>query len=204
MTLKLGILLFNDAEELDFVGPWEVFTMANEVADHEGMQKCFDTMMIAEKSEPVRCRKGMRVIPDAAIADVSKLDIVLVPGGQGTRTEVNNKTVMAWIAKIAPGCKWVTSVCTGALLLCAAGPAKGRRVTTHWGFIETLRTRNEASEVLDHVRYVRDGNLVTAAGVSAGIDMALWLVGQIHSPSFSRKVQLAMEYDPAPPYAAEV
>jgi transcriptional regulator GlxA family with amidase domain len=181
MTLKLGILLFNDAEELDFVGPWEVFTMANEVADREGMKKCFDTVMIAEKKEPIRCRKGMRVIPDVAIADVSKLDIVLVPGGQGTRTEVNNKAVMAWIAKIAPGCKWVTSVCTGALLLCAAGPAKGRRVTTHWGFIETLRARNEASEVLDHVRYVRDGNLVTAAGVSAGI-----------------------EYDPAPPYAAEV
>jgi transcriptional regulator GlxA family with amidase domain len=203
MTLKLGILIFNGAEELDFVGPWEVFTMANEVAEREDMQKCFDTMMIAEKNEPVRCRKGMRVLPDATIAEISSLDIVLIPGGQGTRVEVNNKAVIDWIAKIAPGCKWVTSVCTGALLLCAAGPAKGRRVTTHWGFIETLRGRNEASEVLERVRYVRDGNLVTAAGVSAGIDMALWLVGQIHSPSFARKVQRVMEYDPAPPYAAE-
>jgi transcriptional regulator GlxA family with amidase domain len=203
MALKLGILIFNDAEELDFVGPWEVFTMANEIAEREGIAKCFDAMMIAEKNEPVRCRKGMRVLPDATIADVSNLDIILIPGGQGTRTEVNNKAVIAWIAKIAPGCKWVTSVCTGALLLTAAGPAKGKRVTTHWGFIETLRSRNEASEVLERVRYVRDGNVVTAAGVSAGIDMALWLVGQIHSPAFARKVQRSMEYDPAPPYAAE-
>jgi len=203
MALKLGILIFNDAEELDFVGPWEVFTMANEIAEREGIAKYFDAMMIAEKNEPVRCRKGMRVLPDATIADVSNLDIILIPGGQGTRTEVNNKAVIAWIAKIAPGCKWVTSVCTGALLLTAAGPAKGKRVTTHWGFIETLRSRNEASEVLERVRYVRDGNVVTAAGVSAGIDMALWLVGQIHSPAFARKVQRGMEYDPAPPYAAE-
>jgi transcriptional regulator GlxA family with amidase domain len=95
-------------------------------------------------------------------------------------------------------------VCTGALLLTAAGPARRKRVTTHWGFVEQLRARGEASEVLERVRYVRDGNVVTAAGVSAGIDMALWLAGQIHSPALARSVQRAMEYDPAPPYAAEV
>jgi len=95
----------------------------------------------------------------------------------------------------------VTSVCTGAMLLTAAGPARGKRVTTHWNFVKTLRERGEASEVLDNFRYVRDGNLVTAAGVSAGIDMALWLVGQWYGPEFARGVQRYMEYDPAPPYA---
>ena len=98
----------------------------------------------------------------------------------------------------------MTSVCTGAMLLTAAGPAAGKRVTTHWGFIEQLRKRGEAAEVLEKVRYVRDGNVVSAAGVSAGIDMALWLVGQLYDPATARRVQHMMEYDPAPPYTAEV
>ena len=185
MTLKLGILLFDDAEELDFVGPWEVFTMANEVADYRKEPAPFAPMMIAQTMEPVRCRKGMRVLPDATTADCGKLDILLVPGGQGTRTEVKNEALLAWIAKTAADCRWITSVCTGALLLTAAGPAKGKRVTTHWGFVQSLRERNEAKEVLENIRYVRDGNVVTAAGVSAGIDMALWLTGQIVSPEFA-------------------
>lgn len=204
MTFRTGFLLFDDAEELDFAGPWEVFTMANEVAGYSGGEKPFETLIVAQKDEPVRCRKGMRVLPDATIDTCGKLDIILIPGGQGTRTEVKNEKLLAWIAKTAPGCTWVTSVCTGALLLTAAGPARGKRVTTHWGFIDQLRARNEAAEVLEKVRYVRDGNVVTAAGVSAGIDMALWLVGQIKSPEFARNVQRAMEYDPAPPYAAAV
>lgn len=204
MTLRLGILIFDDAEELDFVGPWEVFTVANEVAEYEKMEKPFEAMMIAEKADPVRCRKGMRVIPHATTETCGKLDIILIPGGQGTRREVNNQALLDWIAEVAPGCTWITSVCTGALLLAAAGPAKGKKVTTHWGFIEQLRARGEVAQVLEKVRYVRDGNVVTAAGVSAGIDMALWLVGQIHSPGFARKVQRVMEYDPAPPYAAAV
>jgi len=203
MALRLGILIFDDAEELDFVGPWEVFTMANETAVREKAKPPFDPVMIAQINAPVRCRKGMIVTPHATTADCGRLDILLVPGGQGTRREVNNPALLAWIAKTAAGCQWVTSVCTGALLLAAAGPAKGKRVTTHWGFIESLRARGEVAEVLENVRYVRDGNVVTAAGVSAGIDMALWLVGQIHGPAFARKVQRAMEYDPAPPYSAE-
>jgi transcriptional regulator GlxA family with amidase domain len=204
MTLRTGFVLFNDAEELDFVGPWEVFTMANEVAGYSGDAKPFETLMIAEKNEPVRCRKGMRVLPDATLETCGKLDIILIPGGQGTRAEVNNEKLLAWVAKTAPGCTWITSVCTGALLLTAAGPAKGKRVTTHWGFIDQLRARNEAAEVVEKVRYIQDGNVVTAAGVSAGIDMALWLVGQIKGPDFARSVQRFMEYDPAPPYAATV
>src|SRR5665213_206025 len=203
MTLRIGIFIFDDAEELDFVGPWEVFTVANQVFAHLGKDRAHDVVLIAERDGPVRCAKGMRVLPDFTTENCGALDVLLVPGGQGTRREVNNKPLLDWIAKTAAGCKWVTSVCTGALLLCAASPAKGKRVTTHWGFIEGLRARNEAAEVLEHIRYVRDGNVVTAAGVSAGIDMALWLTGQLHSPAIARAVQRTMEYNPAPPYAAE-
>jgi transcriptional regulator GlxA family with amidase domain len=146
----------------------------------------------------------MRVVPHCALANCPDLDIVLVPGGQGTRREVKNETLLAWLSGAAAKCQWVTSVCTGALLLVAAGPARGKRVTTHWAFVEALRARNEAAAVLENIRYARDGNLVTSAGVSAGIDMALWLVGQLHDAETARAVQRAMEYDPAPPYAAEV
>jgi transcriptional regulator GlxA family with amidase domain len=201
---KIGILVFDGAEELDFVGPYEVFTMTNEVFQRRGETRPHEILLVAEHDRPVECAKGMRVLPHRTIATCPALDVVLVPGGQGTRREVENQTLLAWIRDTAANCTWVTSVCTGALLLTAAGPARGKRVTTHWGFVETLRARNEAAAVLDRVRYVRDGNLVTAAGVSAGIDMALWLVGQWHGAETARAVQRAMEYDPAPPYAAEV
>ena len=144
----------------------------------------------------------MRVIADHSFADAPKADVLLVPGGQGTRREVDNAAMLAWIAAQAAGAVWVTSVCTGALLLTAAGPAKGKTVTTHWGFVAQLRQRGEAKEVRADMRYVRDGNVVTAAGVSAGIDMALWLTGQIWSPDVARATQKGMEYDPAPPYQA--
>jgi transcriptional regulator GlxA family with amidase domain len=204
MTSTIGILIFDDAEELDFVGPWEVFTMINEVSARTGKDRPHNVILVAERDAPVRCAKGMRVLPDVTTANCPKLDVLLIPGGQGTRREVKNEALLGWIAKTAAQCQWITSVCTGALLLTAAGPAKGKRVTTHWGFIETLRARGEAAEVLSHIRYVRDGNVVTAAGVSAGIDMALWLTGQMHDAALARAVQRAMEYDPAPPYAAEV
>jgi transcriptional regulator GlxA family with amidase domain len=204
MSTNIGILVFDDAEELDFVGPYEVFTMVNEVSHREGNARPHEVMLVAERETPVRCAKGMLVVPHRTIADCPRLDVILIPGGQGTRREVKNEALLAWIARTAASCTWVTSVCTGALLLTAAGPAKGKRVTTHWGFVEQLRARGEAAEVLERIRYARDGNLVTAAGVSAGIDMALWLVGQMHSPERARAVQRAMEYDPAPPYAAEV
>jgi transcriptional regulator GlxA family with amidase domain len=195
--MKIGILLFPDAEELDFAGPWEVFKMAREFKPDD-----YELLLVAETDAPVRCRGGMRVVPDVSIANCPKLDVIVIPGGQGTRVEVENKKLLDWIAKIAKTCTWVTSVCTGAMLLTAAGPARGKRVTTHWAFVESLRERKEASEVLADARYVQDGNVVTAAGVSAGIDMALWLVGQWHDPEFARQVQRFMEYDPAPPYAA--
>jgi transcriptional regulator GlxA family with amidase domain len=203
-ALRIGILIFDGVEELDFVGPWEVFTMANEMALRAGNEPPHDVFLVAEREDMIRCAKGMRVLPDKTTTNCDTLDVLLVPGGQGTRREVDNKALLAWIAEVAQGAQWVTSVCTGAMLLTAAGPAKGKRVTTHWGFIDALRARGEAGEVLAHMRYVRDGNLVTAAGVSAGIDMALWLVGAWHGAEFARTVQRAMQYDPAPPYQALV
>jgi len=197
MGITTGILLFDDAEELDFAGPWEVFTMAAKLKPEDRV------VTIAPSREPVRAAKGLRVLPDHSFADAPQLDVVVVPGGQGTRREVNNPVLIDWLRKAGAQCRWVTSVCTGALLLHEAGFAKGKRITTHWGFIEQLRARGDA-EVLEKVRYVRDGNVVTSAGVSAGIDMALWLVGQIHDVATARQVQHFIEYDPAPPYTADV
>lgn len=203
--MNIAILVFDDAEELDFVGPWEVFTMAkNVIALQKLSVEAPHVFTVSENGGTVRCAKGMRVIADHSFADAPKADVLLVPGGQGTRREVDNAAMLAWIAAQADGAAWVTSVCTGALLLTAAGPAKGKTVTTHWGFVAQLRQRGEAKEVRADMRYVRDGNVVTAAGVSAGIDMALWLTGQIWSPDVARATQKGMEYDPAPPYQAMV
>lgn len=202
--MNIGLLIFDDAEELDFVGPYEVFTMSNEVFELTGKTAPDNVFLISENGDSVKCRKGMVIESHASIEDAPALDVLLVPGGQGTRTEVENKAVLDWIAAVDKTSTWTTSVCTGSLLLTASGAAAGKRVTTHWGFIEQLRARGEASEVLENTRYVRDGKIVTAAGVSAGIDMALWLIGQMHGPDHARATQRAMEYDPAPPYAAAV
>jgi transcriptional regulator GlxA family with amidase domain len=198
MSTEIGLLIFDDAEELDFVGPWEVFTMAAKPRSDVRVRT------LAERPEPVRCAKGLRVLPDARLDAVPELDVLLVPGGQGTRREVDNPALLDWLRKVAPRCRWITSVCTGSLLLCEAGLARGRRVTTHWAFADSLAQRFEDTPVLRGVRYVRDGNVVTAAGVSAGIDMSLWLVGQLWGVEAARNTQRAMEYDPAPPYSADV
>lgn len=196
MGFTTGILLFDGAEELDFAGPLEVLASA-------AMLEPEDRVVTVAERSPVRCAKGLRVLADFGFADAPALDVVVVPGGQGTRREVSNPALISWLREAGARCRFVTSVCTGALLLHEAGFARGRRVTTHWAFVETLRERGDVT-VLDDVRYVRDGNLVTAAGVSAGIDMALWLVGQLRTPDLARKVQRYIQYDPAPPYAADV
>jgi transcriptional regulator GlxA family with amidase domain len=198
MTTTIGVLIFDGAEELDFVGPWEVFTGAAQLHDDVRV------VMLAESDAPVRCAKGMRVIPDHGLADAPPLDVVLVPGGQGTRREVDNPVIIDWLKRVEPTATWTTSVCTGALLLCEAGFAGGRQVTTHWAFVETLRKRYPDVQVRDDVRYVRQGRLCTAAGVSAGIDMALWLAGQIWGTDSARTIQRYIQYEPAPPYAADV
>jgi len=195
--ITTGILLFDEAEELDYVGPWEVLTMARKEGDR--------VVTIAERPDPVRSAKGLRVLPDHTFDDAPALDVVLVPGGQGTRAESDNPVLTGWLAEVAADATWVTSVCTGSLLLHAAGLTAGKRVTTHWAFIDEFRTRaGDGLTITGDARWVVDGNLVTAAGVSAGIDMALWLVGQLYDVAHARAVQRFIQYDPAPPYQADL
>jgi len=192
-----GLLIFDGAEELDFAGPWEVFTVS--AALRAGADS---VTLIASGPGPVRCAKGLRVIPDAVIAAHPPLDVLLVPGGAGTRREVASPAVISWIAQVSAAADWVTSVCTGVLLLHEAGPARGRRVATHHAFEDDLAARGEITVVRD-ARYVVHGNLVTSQGVSAGIDMALWLVGRLHGRDHARAVRRQIQYEPAPPYLAD-
>lgn len=191
-----GLLVFPGAEELDFVGPWEVFTVSSSTR-----QSVDTTVLIAAEHGPVRCGKGLRVLPDRTIDDHPPLDVLLVPGGRGAR-EPQPPEVLAWVARTAATVTWVTSVCTGANVLYEAGVARGHRVATHWSFEETLEQRGDVTVGRD-ARYVVDGNLVTSQGVSAGIDMALWLVGRLHGRDHARGVRRRIQYEPAPPYLAD-
>jgi transcriptional regulator GlxA family with amidase domain len=192
-----GLLIFEGAEELDFTGPWEVFTASAMLRDQGDR-----AVLIAEQPGRVRCSKGMRVLPDHTFDDHPPLDVLLVPGGMGTRREVSNPAVIDWIQATSATVTWTTSVCTGALLLHEAGPARGRKVATHHGFEDALQKRGDITVVRD-ARYVVDGNLVTSQGVSAGIDMALWLIGRIHGRDHARAVRRYIQYEPAPPYLAD-
>ncbi len=139
-----GLLIFEGAEELDFGGPWEVFTASAMLRDRGDR-----AVLIAEQPGPVRCNKGMRVMADHTFDDHPPLDVLLVPGGMGTRREVSNPAVIDWIHATSANVTWTTSVCTGALLLHEAGPARGRRVATHHAFEDALQARGDITVVRD-------------------------------------------------------
>ena len=200
----IGIFIFDDAEELDFVGPYETFTMINEVLNHLGKADAVKVILISEDGKDITGKKGMCVGAHAAMTNIDKLDVICIPGGQGARVQIKNEAVIDWVKRIAASCEWVTSVCTGSFILAKAGLTKGKKISTYWAAFDEFYALGLEGELLPHVRYVRDGNLVTSAGVSAGIDMALWLTGQMFDPKFARAVQRGMQYDPAPPYQAEV
>jgi transcriptional regulator GlxA family with amidase domain len=185
-----GVLMYDHMEDLDLAGPWEVFSCA--VARAGGR-----IFSVAESADPVRGARGLRFLPDYTFVNAPHIDILVVPGGAAP---TNNPAVVSWVREVGARCRWVTSVCTGAFLLHSAGFLRGKRATTYWGSIMSLRALGDVT-VVEDVRYVRDGKVVTSAGVSAGIDMALWLVGRVHSPAFARDVQKYMEYYPKPPYA---
>lgn len=201
--MNIALLIFDGVEELDFQGPWEVLTMMNTVRAFKKVEGRDNIYLVSEKGGRVTCSKGMRVESDYSYANAPQADVLLVPGGQGTRREVDNPATLKWIADQAANCVWVTSVCTGSMLLAAAGPARGKRITTHWAAVGEVRKRGEAGEVVEGRRWVVDGNLVTSAGVSAGIDMAIWLVAQLHGEDMAKTVVRMMEYDPAPPFPFE-
>jgi transcriptional regulator GlxA family with amidase domain len=190
----IAIVLFPNAEELDFAGPWEVFGMFAKYFDQD-----WQIAAVAQTSAPVRCAKGMVVVPDYTFDSCPPAEIVIVPGGEGTRVEMENPAMLDFLHRAGEKASWVTSVCTGAFVLSRAGFLSGRRATTHWASLNDLR--KEPGVTVIEERFVQDGNVITAAGVSAGIDMALHLVGVIKDAQLARNVQKFIEYYPEPPYA---
>ncbi|WP_288900359.1 DJ-1/PfpI family protein [uncultured Sneathiella sp.] len=197
--IKIGILLFDDVEELDAVGPYQVFGTARSFLPEQ-----FDVRFVAHRDAPVTCVNGMRLLPHSDFSSCGELNVLVIPGGRGTRIQSKDEELLEWIESTAEKCDWVASVCSGARITLAAGLAVGRRITTHKDVIEELRQLGTA-DVLDDVRFVKDGKFLHSAGISAGIDMSLWLLGELAGdPAVARKVQSHMEYFPAPPYAYEV
>lgn len=185
-----GFLLFHGLEELDLAGPWEMVGMWSRYFD--GPER---RLLISEDGEQVECAKGMRIQADAALGDTPQLDVLLVPGGQGTRSEVDNTALIDFVARQAAGCRQVLSVCTGSFILHRAGLLGGRKATTHWNSRDRLRELGDVTVVEE--RFVRDGNVWTAAGVSAGIDLTLALIAELAGEETAGNVQLAAEYYPS-------
>ncbi|MDO8614186.1 MAG: DJ-1/PfpI family protein [Dehalococcoidia bacterium] len=192
MTKRIGIVIFPVVEELDFVGPYEAFGMLS-VIDRD-----WKPVLISENGGVVQCAHGLKVTADYSFDDAPPLAVILVPGGVGTRREVDNPRLIEFVRSRGQGCSYVTSVCTGAFILHRAGFLSGRRATTYWGSLDRLRALGDV-RVVDDDRWVHDGNVITAAGVSAGIDMALYLVSLLKDAGAAAQVQKAMEYYPKPP-----
>jgi transcriptional regulator GlxA family with amidase domain len=191
----IGIALFDGAEELDWAGPWEVLAAwAQQHPDDD-----VHVLTVAREDRPVTCAKGLRVLPDETWESAPPLDVLVYPGGQGTRPQLGDEAVRGWVRGVAGSGALVTSVCTGALVLADAGLLDGRPATTHWGSLDLLPTLGRDIEVRPDDRFVDTGDVITAAGVSAGIDMALHLVGRLHSVERAREVRRYIQYDPAPP-----
>jgi transcriptional regulator GlxA family with amidase domain len=154
---------------------------------------------LARENATITCAKGLRVLPDENWETAPPIDVLVYPGGRGTRKELADEAVLDWMRGIASSGAVVASVCTGSLVLASAGLLDGRAATTHWGSLEVLPTLGRDIEVRPDDRFVDTGNVITAAGVSAGIDMALHLVARLHSPERAREVRRYIQYDPEPP-----
>jgi transcriptional regulator GlxA family with amidase domain len=192
---RVGIVVFPDVEVLDFCGPFEVFSVTRlDEAKRREEPSPFEVMLVAEKPGPVLTTGGMKVIPDHTLESCPKLDILVVPGGWGTRGEIQNGKLVGWIGERAKQVETLTSVCTGSLLLGQAGLLDGRRATTHWGALDLMRRLFPAIKVEDKLHVVEEGNVLTSAGISAGIDMALRVVARYHGDGVARNTARAMEY----------
>jgi cyclohexyl-isocyanide hydratase len=184
--LDIGLLVYPRHTPLDLIGPWEVLVRVPGARTH----------LIWTRPGPVQADGGIEISATVSFAEAPPLDLLLVPGGPGQLSLMKHTVLMDFIRTSAQTSSWVCSVCTGALLLAQAGVLKGKRATTHWLARDTLRTFGV--EVVDE-RYVFDGKLATAAGVSAGIDLALELVRRLSGDGVAGEIQLQIEYDPAPP-----
>ncbi len=189
MNTRFGFLLYPDLEELDLVGPWEMITTWSQYFN--GPQ---EVLTVSQDGELVNCAKGLRIASDYRFETCPKLDYLLIPGGFGSRREMQNKELVKFIQSQAAGCQHILSVCTGVFLLQAAGLLDGKKATTHWLSMKRLRECSEVEIIED--RFVRDGNIWTAAGVSAGIDLALALIAAVDGEDAAGKIQLLAEYYP--------
>jgi transcriptional regulator GlxA family with amidase domain len=192
----VGILIFDEVEVLDFCGPFEVFASASAPGDNpRDERRLFTVLTIAEANRIIRGRGGLLIQPHHTITDHPPLDILVVPGGFGTRREITNPAVLNWIAAQDKQTSLTTSVCTGAFLLAADGLLDGKRATTHWASIDWLREHYPAIDVRADERVVDEGHIITSAGVSAGIDMALHVVSRLHGHEVAADTARGMEYD---------
>lgn len=191
----VGILLFDDVEVLDAFGPFEVFSVAQTTAPEDTGGNLFRVLTISETGDPVRTRGGLIVTPHHAFSNHPPLDILIVPGGFGTRAQMENAMLLDWLRARTAEAELRASVCTGAFLYAEIGLLDGHAATTHWGSIDQLRTRYGGIDVQENVRFVDEGTIITSAGISAGIDMALHVVAREHGMDAARATARYMEYD---------
>lgn len=188
--MQIAILLYDKLTALDAIGPYEVLRSV----------PGWEVRFVGASKGNVRTDSGaLGLSADYALDEVTEPDIVLVPGGEGSEVAMEDETVLSWLREVDRSTKWTTSVCTGSLVLAAAGLLDGKRATSHWLYLERLGAMG-----VDPVggRFVEHGKTITAAGVSAGIDMALHLVGREAGPEVAQAIQLGIEYDPQPPFDA--
>ncbi len=190
-----AIAVFPDVEELDFVGPWEVLRSWQRFWPDDGA----DVFTVARHAGVLTCAKGLQVLPQRTWADAPAIDVLVYPGGQGTRPQLGDEVVRSWLRDLATGGTLMTSVCTGSLVFADAGLLDHRPATTHWASIDHLGRLGDGVEVRPDDRFVDSGDVVTAAGVSAGIDMALHLVARFAGRERAREVRRYIQYDPDPP-----
>jgi transcriptional regulator GlxA family with amidase domain len=195
MTTRIGVFVFEGAEELDWAGPWEVLAFwAKQWPDDD-----VEVFTVSQEPGPITCAKGLRVLTDYTWADAPAIDVLVYPGGQGTRPQLGDEVIRDWVTSLAKDGTLMTSVCTGSLVYADAGLLDGRPATTYWSMLDFLGSLGQNIEVRADDRFVDDGDVVTAAGVSAGIDMALHLVKRLHSEQRAKEVRRGIQYDPEPP-----
>ena len=195
-TRTVGILIFPEVEVLDFCGPFEVFAITRSGDSLDDEDRLFNVYTIAENDHLVRCRGGLQVQPHFTIDNHPPLDILVVPGGAGADViYAGNDRVLDWIAAQAAQIELTTSFCTGAKLLAKRGLLDGKRATTHWGSVESLQRRHPEVDVVGDARFVDAGEVVTSAGVSAGIDMSLHVVSRLYGEKIAARTACIMEYD---------
>ncbi len=188
---SVGIFLFNEVEVLDFAGPFEVFSITKV---HE--EKPFTVYTVSQNGEMITARNGLKVQLDYSIEDLPPVDILIIPGGKGAReNEVKNDIIINWVRQQMKEVKLMTSVCTGALLLAKAGLLEGLKATTHWASIQTFKKDFPNVEVMENVKFVDEGHIITSAGISAGINMSFHIVKNLLGVEIAEETAKNMEYD---------